>query len=242
MKILIVRHGEPNYEIDGLTEKGKREAELLSDRLCRENIKAIYCSPLGRARLTAEPTLKKLGMNPKIMPWLREFNVAQVKLPYIKDTACCWDILPEYINSLESIYHPTKWLEEEFIKRSDVPSAYKEVCRMLDALLSEHGYERDGYNYKAVSPNHNTIVFVCHFGLTAVLLSHLLNCSPYSIWQHVCTLPTAVTTLYTEERVQGKALFRAAAIGDISHLYFKGEEPSFSARFCECFTDDTRHH
>ena len=29
MKIIFIRHGEPNYEIDSLTEKGWREAELL---------------------------------------------------------------------------------------------------------------------------------------------------------------------------------------------------------------------
>ena len=134
------------------------------------------------------------------------------------------------------------WLEEEFLKNSDIPKEYAKVCRELDALLARHGYVRDGYNYRAAAPNHDTLVFVCHFGLTAVLLSHLLNCSPYSIWQHICTAPTAVTTLYTEERIEGKALFRAASIGDVSHLYAGGEEPSFAARFCECFTDDTRHH
>lgn len=30
MRIIIVRHGEPNYEIDSLTEKGWEEAELAS--------------------------------------------------------------------------------------------------------------------------------------------------------------------------------------------------------------------
>ena len=33
MRILIIRHGDPDYEIDGLTEKGKREAALLAKRL-----------------------------------------------------------------------------------------------------------------------------------------------------------------------------------------------------------------
>ena len=31
MKIIFIRHGEPNYEIDSLTEKGWREAELAMD-------------------------------------------------------------------------------------------------------------------------------------------------------------------------------------------------------------------
>ena len=32
MKLLIVRHGDPDYSIDSLTEKGWREAELLSKK------------------------------------------------------------------------------------------------------------------------------------------------------------------------------------------------------------------
>ena len=115
------------------------------------------------------------------------------------------------------------------------------MCDGLDALLSKHGYNRNGYNYDAVNPNHDTIVLFCHFGLGALLLSHLLNCSPYSLWQHTFLAPTSVTTIYTEERIAGKAMLRAASIGDISHLYVADEEPAFSGRFCECFTDDTRH-
>ena len=241
MKILIVRHGEPDYEIDGLTDKGKREAELVGARLAKEKIDALYCSPLGRARLTAEPTERALGIKAEILPWLREFDANTVALPYLTSEQMCWDILPEYINALPGIYHPTGWLEEDFIKNSNIPSAYAEVCRELDLLLAKHGYERDGYNYKAVKPNHDTLVLVCHFGLTCVLLSHLFNCSPYSLWQHTCTAPTAVTTIYTEERREGVAQFRASTLGDVSHLYSAGEEVSFAARFCECFSDDTRH-
>ena len=242
MKIIIVRHGDPDYAIDGLTEKGKTEAELLSHRLVKENITKMYCSPLGRARLTAEPTEKKLGIKAEILPWLREFDVAKIKLPHYDEPRICWDVHPFYIDTLEKVYHPTGWLLEDFIKNSDIPEAYHKVCRELDSLLRDYGYERNGYSYKAINPNHDTIVLFCHFGLCSVLLSHLLHCSPYSLWQHTCIAPTATTTIYTEERCEGIAHFRASTIGDISHLYAAGEEPSFAARFCECFTDDTRHH
>ena len=241
MKILFIRHGDPNYKLDCLTDKGKIEAELLSERLVKENIKKIYCSPLGRARLTAEPTLKKLGMEAEILPWLREFDLNQIKLPYSETEQIPWDVLPEYINTLEKIYTPYGWLDEEIIRNSKLPDAYKSICCELDSLLLSHGYKRDGYNYKAVAPSHDTVAFICHFGTTATLLSHLMNCSPYSLWQHLCTPTTSVTTVYTEERIEGKALFRASSIGDVSHLYAAGEEVSFSGRFCECFTDTTRH-
>ena len=40
MRIMIIRHGDPDYSIDSLTEKGLREAELLSHRLIRLPIEA----------------------------------------------------------------------------------------------------------------------------------------------------------------------------------------------------------
>ena len=36
MKLLIIRHGEPDYTIDSLTEKGWREAEYLSEMLVKQ--------------------------------------------------------------------------------------------------------------------------------------------------------------------------------------------------------------
>ena len=242
MRILIVRHGDPDYSIDGLTEKGKVEAELLADRLTAEKMDDIRCSTLGRAKLTIKPTLDRLSRDATYCEWLREFDYAKVKLPYLDKEKGCWDLLPSFAKDVPEIYHPDKWLEVDFVKNSDLPKAYAHVTAELDKLLLEHGYRRTGCIYSAERANHDTIVLVCHFGVTAVLLSHLLNCSPYSIWQHTVTLPTSVTTLYTEEREEGIAHFRCAGIGDISHLYKAGEEPAFAARFCECFTDDTRHH
>ena len=59
MELMIIRHGDPDYEKDSLTEKGWREAEYLSEKLVKMNIKDFYVSPLGRARDTASCTLKK---------------------------------------------------------------------------------------------------------------------------------------------------------------------------------------
>ena len=57
MKLLIVRHGDPDYTIDSLTEKGWREARSLAQKLSKLEIKDFYVSPLGRAKDTASCTL-----------------------------------------------------------------------------------------------------------------------------------------------------------------------------------------
>ena len=241
MKLLFVRHGDPNYAIDGLTEKGKREAELLADRLCREQITAVYCSTMGRAKLTAEPTLERLGLTAAYCDWLREFSYVHANPPYEREEHLCWDQLPFYMSENPTLYSPTAWREHPVMQAAGAGDAYDAVCASLDAVLEQHGYRRRGCHYEVLKPSHETLVFVCHYGVSGVLFSHLMNCSPYTIWQNACTAPTAVTTFYTEERQEGIASLRCAGLGDISHLYAGGELPSFSARFCECFTDDTRH-
>lgn len=54
MKIIFIRHGEPDYSIDSLTEKGWREAYALADRIQKWDVKDFYVSPLGRAQDTAK--------------------------------------------------------------------------------------------------------------------------------------------------------------------------------------------
>ena len=115
---------------------------------------------------------------------------------------------------------------------------YDWVVENFDRLLARHGYERDGRIYRAVRPNNDTIVLFCHFGVECVLLSHLLGVSPMILWHGICAAPTSVTTVISEERRPGIALFRANAIGDISHLYVHGMEPAFAARFCECYENE----
>ena len=45
MKLLIVRHGDPDYDIDSLTEKGWKEVEYLSQKLSKLDVKAFFASP-----------------------------------------------------------------------------------------------------------------------------------------------------------------------------------------------------
>ena len=74
MKILLIRHGEPDYAIDSLTEKGWREAELLSKRLSSMRIDDFFVSPLGRAQDTARATLSLLNRKAEVLDWLQEFR------------------------------------------------------------------------------------------------------------------------------------------------------------------------
>ncbi len=68
MKLILIRHGEPDYSIDSLTEKGWKEADLLSERISKLSVSAFYCSPLGRAKDTAKATIQALHAEAEILP------------------------------------------------------------------------------------------------------------------------------------------------------------------------------
>ena len=241
MKLVIVRHGDPFYEIDSLTETGWEEAKLLSERIPKLDVKAFYVSPLGRAQDTALPTLKKMGRKAEVLPWLQEFS-PRITHHWATRQSCIWDWLPEDWTNEPIFYDPDNWYKVPIFEEAGVEKEYQWVIQSFDELLAKHGYVRDGKIYRAEQPNDDTIVLFCHFGLECVLLSRLLNVSPMVLWHGTCATPSSVTTIYTEERREGIASFRMTAFGDVSHLYVAGREPSFAGRFCELFTNTHERH
>ena len=242
MRLLIVRHGDPDYSIDSLTEKGWKEAEYLSERLSKLDVKDFYVSPLGRAKDTASFTLKKMNRTAVECDWLREFDVL-IDRPDVTDRQKrLWDWLPQDWTQDERFYQYDHWYENERFQQSDAKGYYDYVTGKFDKLLAEHGYVREGHHYRVEKPNEDTLVFFCHFGLECVLLAHLIGASPMVLWHGFCAAPSSVTTVNTEERREGIASFRISAFGDISHLYVHDEPPAFAARFCEMYSNTDERH
>ena len=242
MRLYIIRHGEPDYSVDSLTEEGWREAGALADRLEKEDIDFFYCSPLGRARDTARPLMERLGVEPVVLPWLREFDQRRIWRPdNTQMRKIPWDWVPQDWVDNDVLRDPEGWSRHERMAEADVASYHEEVIRGFDGLLASHGYVREGRLYRVEGSSHVKIALFCHLGLECVLLSHILDISPMILWHGLCPLPSSVTIVNSEERRQGTASLRASRIGDLSHLYAAGLEPSFAARFCECYGDDARH-
>ena len=169
MKIIFIRHGEPNYEIDSLTEKGWREAELLSKRTAKWNVTDFYCSPLGRAKDTASFTLKNAGREAEILPWLREFD-APVIDPETGKRRIPWDFLPDVLDANRDLYDQDLWTKNPIMQTGNMDENYHFVTDGLDALLARYGYVRDGYRYHASDETNREAVIVCfcHLGVTCV--------------------------------------------------------------------------
>ncbi len=243
MRLLIIRHGDPDYANDTLTEKGKKEAQLLAERLKKERVDYIYSSPLGRAKNTAMYAANALNMENEVVvePLFKEFNTEKaVVLPDGTERHLLWDLLPEYWTEQAAFYDRAQWKKHSALQQGDAVEYYEAVVARLDEILKRHGYWREKNYYRVDKGNTDTVAIFCHFGLEMILLSHLCNISPFPLLHHFVALTTSVTTLYTEERREGISTFRCCGFGDISHLYAGNEEPSFSARFCENFGDGNR--
>lgn len=258
MRILLIRHGDPDYEHDDLTEKGRREAALLGRTAPFMNIDDCYVSPLGRARATASYSLKTLGKEAAVLDWLMEFpakadislfpelaqaypHAAGEDIPFAASSVV-WDMVPSYWTEHPEYMDLDGWRRSAAARSGDSVQVYDRVCRELDLLLETYGYVREGRHYRVVRENTSTIACYCHFGIICALLAHLWNVSPFVLWHGIALAPTSVTEIVSEERQQGIASFRALRVGDISHLYAGQEPASFAARFCEVFSDKEQRH
>lgn len=84
MTLYFVRHGESEANLlrefsnrglkHGLTAKGRQQAQALAASLRDVPVTALFCSPLLRARQTAEILAQQLGVAPEVADALREFD------------------------------------------------------------------------------------------------------------------------------------------------------------------------
>lgn len=235
MKILMVRHGEPDYSIDSLTPKGWREAEILAGRMAKIQDPDVYCSPLGRAQDTARATLQKTGWSMETLPWLAEYRgevwheeTGRMDIP--------WDFPPLFWTTEKRFFSLEHWCEPPIFAGTDVAAVWEETKQGLDALLARYGYSRDGMIYRCEKNLDKTLLLFCHFGISAAMCAYLLGVSPILLWHGWIMAPTSVTTLVTEERTPGQVFFRCNGFGDVSHLYAAGEPVSPAGVFPELYT------
>lgn len=112
MKIIFVRHGEPDYANDTLTEKGWREARALAERICKWDVTDFYCSPLGRAKATASCTLDKMNRTAKTLDWMQEFAYF-IDDPVTGRHGVPWDFVPSFWSGDPLMKDMDRWVEAD---------------------------------------------------------------------------------------------------------------------------------
>lgn len=223
MKILLIRHADPDYAADSLTPEGHKEAEALGERIAAQGLDRLFASPLGRAQRTAGYIAAQTGLAVETEPWIRELHGWQVgSLP--DGASHAWDYPAETIPTLRERSGQWRLSDDHWLRHPDKRALYDELAAHSDEFLARLGYHREGGRYRCTAPadDKRTIALVCHGGFGLAWLSWLLQLPLSHVWGGFWLPPSSVTTLLWERRSADFAMPRCLGVGDISHLYKSG--------------------
>ncbi|MBQ6906357.1 MAG: histidine phosphatase family protein [Clostridia bacterium] len=213
MILYIIRHGDPDYANDTLTEYGWRQAEALGERMAKEKLDLIYTSPMGRAIATAEPTCRKTGIQSSIEPWMAEH------IDYMRS--------PDFKNDVEYNFSFKKGVTEyKDYYQGERGEFIQKMIDSSDEFLARHGYVREGGIYRIAEPSNKRIACFCHGGFGAAWISHLLGLPATFGWFKITMYTTCVTKLsFYDFDKTGYAQVTAEYIADVSHNVYGGVKP-----------------
>ena len=230
MRIVFVRHAQPNYELDRITETGHLQAAAVAERLVTENITEIYASPMGRARQTAGYTAEKLGLPVTILEYMPEIDWGSVDgKEEMPKGGHPWMLADEMARSNDWDLTLENWKEHPYFRNNKATKLYEGIAENIDKFLAGHGYVREGFRYLCTGGNtEKTIALFSHGGSGACALSRILNLPlPYTM----VILPydfTSVTIVNFPDE-PGKYVFRRLELfNDVHHFANLGKvKPTF---------------
>lgn len=215
-RVIIVRHGQSTYNtekrIQGrtdasrLTEKGRNDASQAGKALSKISFQAIYCSPLNRAKTTAEIIRSELvEQSAQIqvseellevdLPLWAEMLSSDVKEKFPEDYSI-WKKRP---HELRMMIHEAQGTREHF----PVLALYEQAQQFWPEILSRHQGE--------------TILIVGHNGINRALISTALGIPPsgyHGIQQSNCGISVLNFSGGLGEPVQLESMNQTQHLGD----------------------------
>ncbi len=174
MRLIFIRHGEPNYQLDCLTETGKLQAQAAAERLKEENIDVIYASTMGRATETASYTAKLLDKEIIPVDFIREARCINREA---KDT--------KYVGNIENISHTVisengdifdeNWLDTVPYEQTLLLQSAPIVLNGIDDFLLELGYKHEGKYFRCIKENDDTVAVFCHANSSRIAISRIFG-------------------------------------------------------------------
>ena len=201
MRILFIRHGEPDYENDTLTETGFKQAQLVAQRLKDEGIEEIWSSTHGRAVDTAKFTSDLLGIPVKTTDFIREITWGSTNGEELFAGGHPWDIADEMARRGMKLNDPN-WRSNQFFANNKAVQCVDQIEKGIDEWLFDLGYKRTGlyYDHMIEEDHHRTIAFFCHGGSSSAAIAHIMNLP----FPYVCALLhmefTGITILRMDKR------------------------------------------
>ncbi|MGK7874755.1 MAG: histidine phosphatase family protein [Xenococcaceae cyanobacterium] len=214
-RVIIMRHGQSSYNaqkrIQGrcdesvLTEKGRADAQIVGATLNNLSFDAFYCSPLQRAKKTAEiihaclknpPTLQAVDKLLEIdLPLWENMQKQEAQSKFAEDYRS-WKERP---HEFKMVLSTPEGQREHF----PVLSLYEQVQQFWQEILSQH--------------QGDTILIVAHNGVNRCLIMSAIGIPPalyHSIQQSNCCINVLNFTGGWGEPVQLESLNQTSHLGN----------------------------
>ena len=220
MLLYLIRHGDPIYDTDSLTDRGKLQAEAVGKRMFDAKIDKIFSSPMGRAMETADPACRLLGLEKNIEDWTHE--IGDERLTPFPDGKMKSITLVQNTYYLENgnIDLPyDRAFECTGINQSQMKSAVKYIEEHGKEFLERLGYKEENGIYRILRPNEEKIALFCHAAFSRAWLSVLLHIPLHIMWASFQYTHTGVTVVEFNNNANGFTAPRCLCYSDVSHLY-----------------------
>lgn len=171
MRIIFVRHGEPDYARDCLTGEGRRQAAAAARRLRGEGISELYASPCGRAAETAGYTARLLGLPVTTLDYMREISWGGPGLP---EDGHPWTLSDRMIEREDFDFRARDWRGHPYFSGNAATDYYRRIAPRIDEFLLAHGYRHEGGRFLCAGGTEQTVALFSHGGSGACALAHLL--------------------------------------------------------------------
>ena len=182
MILFYIRHGEPVYDPDGLTENGKLQAKALAEKLKDYGIEKIYASDSNRAIQTAQPTADAYGFEIEKLHWCHEGLTAH-DFNALADEGkfrWCFHHTPtkKLFLSKEVASLGERWYEHDAFKDKLYGQGIKRVQAETDEFLKNLGFIHDRENkvYKRNGEEkYKKVALFAHQGFGMAFLSSVMD-------------------------------------------------------------------
>jgi broad specificity phosphatase PhoE len=189
-KLILIRHGESESNIEGrfnrtakgtnLTEEGKRQSELVANRLKDKKIDILYTSPTNRTLQTTEIINKYLNLEVNIEEDLKERDYGILSGQPRKNIK-----LPDNLREI----NVKRVTEEDFkIPQGESFTELKErVIKIINKIIEKH--------------KNKTILIIAHGNVVRSLVAELFKMSLKETYK-ILRFPS--NTCYTEIDINGE--------------------------------------
>lgn len=218
MRLFFIRHGDPNYKDNCLTELGHIQAEAVAERVAKLNISALYTSTYGRAKETAEHSAKKCGIPVTELDFIHEIRTGvdgldkEGKLKY-SPWLSAEKLAKEGADLLHYDYSDFFAWKDTYFQES-----YYRVTGGFDSWMEGLGFRREGLYYRCMRKNDDRLAIFAHGGSISCVISHLFGLPPSYVCGFVHLSCTGISVFRFEGEEGELIVPKIMMLNDHSHI------------------------